>query len=69
MTHVRQAAKGSAKSIAEPATLEGFDAAYVSHVLPLAFMAPDRVQEILAGRQPAELTGDRLLWHMDLPRK
>lgn len=31
----------------------------VSHFLPLAFLAPDIVESILAGRQPLELTAEQ----------
>lgn len=35
--------------------------------LPLAFLAPSIVAEILNGRQPPDLTLKRLLYEIDLP--
>ena len=35
---------------------------YVSQLLPLAFLAPSIVEEIVAGTHPAHLTADRLIW-------
>ena len=58
---------GAAKSVNDIAEADGFDAGYVSHVLPLAFMPPTEVEAILAGKQPAELTADRLIWREEIP--
>ena len=58
---------GAAKSVTDIAEADGFDAGYVSHVLPLAFMAPAEIEDILAGRQPADLTADRLIWREEIP--
>lgn len=35
--------------------------------MPLAFLAPDIVEAIAAGRQPADLTAETLIRHVDLP--
>jgi hypothetical protein len=35
--------------------------------LPLAFLAPQIIEAIAAGRQPAELTAHRLIRNIDLP--
>jgi site-specific DNA recombinase len=58
---------GCVKSVAELATLEGVSDRYVSSLLPLAFLAPDIVEAIVAGQQPAELTTHRLIRQLDLP--
>jgi site-specific DNA recombinase len=39
----------------------------VRRVLPLAFLAPEIVQTILAGKQPLDLTAKRLIRTIDLP--
>jgi len=40
---------------------------YVSHLLPLAFLAPRFVEAILAGNQPVDLTTEILIKRTDLP--
>jgi site-specific DNA recombinase len=35
--------------------------------LPLAFLAPEIIEAIAAGRQPTELTATRLIRSIDLP--
>jgi hypothetical protein len=52
---------------AELATVEGISDRYVSSLLPLAFLAPDIVEAIAAGRQPPELTAHCLIRTVDLP--
>ena len=59
--------RGRFGSVAELATIEGSAIGYVSSLLPLAFLAPDIVEAIAAGRQPADLTAHRLIRTMDLP--
>lgn len=54
----------TARAIAER---EGITERYVGHLMPLAFLAPDIVETILEGRQPIELTTDKLVKHIQLP--
>ena len=56
--------EASAQRIAE---VERVSARYVSRLLPLAFLAPDIVDQILQGRHPAELSAARLTNRLDLP--
>jgi len=51
---------GATTSIADLARRHGVHQADVSRILPLAFLAPEIVEEILDGRQPVELTAARL---------
>src|SRR6202030_3508983 len=57
---------GQVGSVAELATLEEISDRYVSSALPLAFLAPDIVEAIAAGRQPSDLTAHRLIRAVDL---
>ncbi len=52
---------GEASSIQAIANEEGLNERYVGRILRLAFFAPDIVEAILDGRQPADLDLDRLL--------
>jgi site-specific DNA recombinase len=58
---------GQVRSVAELVTVEGISDRYISSLLPLAFLAPDIVEAIAAGRQPPELTAHRLIRTVDLP--
>jgi len=58
---------GRAKNMAEIASQEGTEKSYVAKVMNLAFLAPDIIESIIAGRQPADLTVERLTKHIDLP--
>src|SRR6202035_824902 len=58
---------GQVGSVAELATLEEISDRYVSSVLPLAFLAPDIVEAIAAGRQASDLTAHLLIRAVDLP--
>ncbi len=49
---------GSAREISHRA---GIDTSEVSRTIQLAFLAPDIVEAVLAGRQPVELTPTRLM--------
>ena len=50
-----------AMSVQEIARRDGIDASDVGRSIQLAFLAPDIVEAILAGRQPVELTARRLV--------
>ena len=58
---------GRVRSVAELAQQENVSDRYVSSVLPLAFLPPDVIEAIVAGRQPAGLTAHRLIRGIDLP--
>ena len=60
-------ASGEAKSVRDLAQKVSAEETVVSRALPLAFLAPDVVEAILAGRQPIELTSLRLRRASHLP--
>ena len=62
-----QLASGEAASIDDIAAKAGIPASEISRVLPLAFLASNIVAAILHGRQPIELTSDRLKRMSPLP--
>jgi len=58
---------GTVGSISELARNEDVQRTYTSRVIPLAFLAPDIIETILDGRQPIDLSLDRILEAMPLP--
>ena len=46
---------------------EGVSSSYFTRLVRLSYLAPDITQAILDGRQPRELTPDKLLAHSRLP--
>ena len=58
---------GKARSLAALATREGLSVRYVGRLIRLAFLAPEIVESIVAGRQPATLTAEALTRRLELP--
>ncbi len=58
---------GGVGSVAELARRSGVDRAELSRSIRLAFLAPDIVEKILSGRQPAQLTASQLVRLTRLP--
>jgi site-specific DNA recombinase len=54
-------------AITEIASKEGVDKSYVSRVISLAFLAPDVTESIIAGRQPDDLSAEKLIKRIHLP--
>ena len=59
--------QGRVATLSDIARKEGVSDRHISQVLPLAFLAPDITEAILAGRQPPELTAETLIKRIDLP--
>ena len=62
-----QLASGRATSLAAIAAQEGISVRYVGRLIRLAFLAPPLVEMIAQGRQPAELSAERLSRRRVLP--
>jgi site-specific DNA recombinase len=58
---------GRIGSVAELAIIEGISDRYLSSLLPLAFLAPQIIEAIASGNQPADLTAHRLIRRLQLP--
>ena len=58
---------GPAATLRDIAKAEGVSDRYVSRLLPLAFLAPDIVEVILAGSHPIDVTAEKLTKHTELP--
>jgi hypothetical protein len=58
---------GRAASLVEIAKAEGVTESYVGRLLPLAFLAPDIVESVLAGTQPVHVTTELLTKRVHLP--
>jgi site-specific DNA recombinase len=55
-------------TVREISQKEGVDEGDVSRFLPLAFLAPDIVEVILKGKQPVNLTSEKLKRLRNLPK-
>jgi DNA invertase Pin-like site-specific DNA recombinase len=60
-------ATGRARSIGDIAEKEGVSDRYVSHLMPLAFLAPEIVEAIINCTQPVDLSAESLIKRTDLP--
>ena len=60
-------AQGEGVSFAALAKREGVSRSYFTRLLRLSYLAPDITQAILDGRQPSDLTPEKLLEHSRLP--
>jgi hypothetical protein len=60
-------ASGTATSTVEIAKREGLNDSYVRRLLPLAFLAPAIIEAVSAGRQPSDLTAEKLTRAVSLP--
>lgn len=56
-----------AESVSDIARIENLTASYVTRVLRLGFLSPEIIEAVMAGRQPAGLTVDRLLLKDHIP--
>ncbi|HUO03638.1 MAG TPA: recombinase family protein, partial [Candidatus Binataceae bacterium] len=63
----RLLACGQAPSLTEIGRREGIARRYVDRLSRLAFLAPEMVEAICQGRQPAELNAEALVKRIDLP--
>ena len=60
-------AHGEGVPFAELAQHEGVSRSYFTRLVRLSYLAPDLTQAILEGRQPRDLTAEKLLEHSRLP--
>ena len=60
-------AQGEGVSFAALAEREGVSRSYFTRLVRLSYLAPDITQAILDGRQPLNLTAEKLLEHSRLP--
>jgi site-specific DNA recombinase len=58
---------GDGVPFATLAKREGVSPSYFTRLVRLSYLAPDITQAILDGRQPGDLTADKLLAHSRLP--
>ena len=58
---------GDGVPFAALAQREGVSPSYFTRLIRLSYLAPDIIEAILDGRQPHDLTADKLLAHSRLP--
>lgn len=63
-----QIAGGSESTVRVIARTEKIDEGDVSRFLPFVFLAPDIIEAILSGKQPVELTAEKLKRYPKLPK-
>jgi site-specific DNA recombinase len=63
----QQLETGQPETIANLAASNGVNASYYTRVLNLAYLAPDIIEAIIEGRQPPELTANKLVRVQNLP--
>ncbi|WP_199699164.1 recombinase family protein [Oleomonas cavernae] len=66
-TWAQQLITGERPTIAAIAKTEGMAKVSIRRILRLAFLAPDIVEAILEGRQPLDLTAEKLMVHVEVP--
>jgi hypothetical protein len=59
--------QGDGIAFAALAVREGVSRSYFTRLVRLSYLAPDILQAILEGRQPRDLTAEKLLAHSRLP--
>jgi hypothetical protein len=63
----QQLETGRPETISNLAAANGVNASYFTRVLRLAYLAPDIIEAIIEGRQPPELTANKLVRVKNLP--
>jgi hypothetical protein len=63
----QQLEAGPPKTISNLAAANGVNASYFTRVLRTAYLAPDIIEAIIEGRQPPELTANKLVRVKNLP--
>jgi hypothetical protein len=58
---------GPPETISNLASANGVNASYFTRVLRIAYLAPDIIEAIIEGRQPPELTANKLVRVKNLP--
>lgn len=59
--------EGKTKTIVTIARRENTSETYITRILPLAFLSPDIVDFIIAGKQPSDLTVEKLTRRITIP--
>lgn len=58
---------GKAGSLLELAKQHGVSDSYVKKIMPLAFLSPKLVADLLGGKQPIHITNQMLIRNIELP--
>ena len=63
----RQLETGPPRTVSDLAAANGVNSSYFTRVIRIAYLAPDIIQAIVEGKQPPELTANRLVRLKNLP--